>query len=60
MGKANKIAVGGQWAVFVVPLDDEGRFKPERVQQKVGVSLVEALTYSDKFDRLYVAVEKNP
>jgi hypothetical protein len=60
MGKANKLAVGGQWNVFVVPLDDEGRFKPERVQHRVNAGLVEALAYSDKFDRLYVAVEKAP
>lgn len=57
MAKAKKIAVGSQHRVIVIGLDDNARFKPERKQQLVG-SMVRTLCYSEKFDRLYVAVEK--
>ena len=57
MAKAKKIAVGSQHRVIVVGLDDNARFKPERKQQLVN-TVVRTLCYSEKFDRLYVAVEK--
>ncbi len=58
MPKANQIAIGGRQRVFLLRLDDQGRFKPERVQALIGNQDVEALVYSQKFDRLYVGVEK--
>jgi hypothetical protein len=57
MAKVKKIAVGSQNRVIVIGLDDNARFKNERKQQLLG-SIVRTLCYSEKFDRLYVAVEK--
>jgi hypothetical protein len=56
--KANKLAVGGHQRVFLVSLDDRGKFKPERQQMLVGNHYIQALAYSEKYDRLYAAVEK--
>lgn len=57
MAKSKKIAVGSQHRVVVIGLDDNGRFKAERKQQALH-SIARTLCYSEKFDRLYVAVEK--
>jgi hypothetical protein len=59
MTKANKVAVGG-WAgrVYLIGLNDKGKLKAERQQALVGKNAIEALTYSEKHDRLYVGVEK--
>jgi len=56
--KRNQVAFGGVNKVYVLPLDDQGRFKPLLSQAAVASASVEALTYSPKFDRLYVTVEK--
>jgi hypothetical protein len=60
MAKANKIAVGG-WTgrIYLIGLNEKGRFKAERQQALVGRNAIEALTYSAKHDRLYVGVEKD-
>ena len=57
LSKANRLAFGSNQRVVAVNLDEQGRFKRECVQAAVPNPRVEALAYSDKFDRLYVAVE---
>jgi len=56
--KVNKLAVGGHQRVFLIGLDEKGKFKPERQQTLIGNQHVHALAYSEKYDRLYVGVEK--
>jgi hypothetical protein len=59
MGKANKIVVGGIHRLFILSLNDKGRFKPERQQVLIAPNQrVEAVAYSAKYDRIYVGVEK--
>jgi hypothetical protein len=57
MAKRNMLAIGGNQRVFLVTLDAEGRVKPERKQVLVAPQYIDALAYSEKFDKLYVAVE---
>jgi hypothetical protein len=57
LGRHNQVAFGGENRVYVVRLDDKGRFQAPRVQAAVVCPMVEALVYSEKYDRLYVAVE---
>jgi hypothetical protein len=57
MSKANRLAFGSNHGVVAVNLDDQGRFKRECVQTAVASPRVEAIAYSEKFDRLYVPVE---
>jgi hypothetical protein len=57
VAKANKVAFGGQNRVFLVGLTKKGDFKEERTQVTVNNPRVEAMAYSLKFDKLYVAVE---
>jgi hypothetical protein len=57
MGRSGKVAFGGSRRVYFVGLNDKGDFKPERTQVVVDNPAVEALVYSEKFDRLYVPVE---
>jgi hypothetical protein len=52
------VAVGSVNKVLLIALDAQGRYKPSRVQAEVMSAAVEALAYSEKFDRLYVPVEK--
>jgi hypothetical protein len=58
MARRNQVAFGGANKVYVVDLDDQGRFKPTLSQAVVANPGVAALAYSPKFDRLYVTVEK--
>ena len=61
MGTKNKIAFGGSTRVYVVSLDEAGRFATDGATATVVNNVAaEALTYSEKHDRLYVAVEKTP
>jgi hypothetical protein len=60
LSKANKVAFGAQGMVITVTLDEQGRVTTERAQMKLSTPTLEALVFSDRFDRLYVAVEKNP
>jgi hypothetical protein len=56
--RRNQVAFGGANKIYLVDLDDKGRFKPTRIQAAVNNPTVEGLAYSAKFDRLYVPVEK--
>jgi hypothetical protein len=58
MGKHNLLAIGTYSRILLMPLDAQGRLKPERTQVLVGNQAIEALAYSEKFDRLYVGMEK--
>jgi hypothetical protein len=55
--KAKKLAVGGKYHVYFMDLDDEGRIRPEVMALPVLNQLERVLLYSEKHDRLYVAVE---
>jgi hypothetical protein len=57
LGRHNQVAFGCENKVCIVRFDDKGRFQPQRVQAAVPCPTVEALVYSEKHDRLYVAVE---
>jgi hypothetical protein len=54
------VAVGGVNRVHLIALDAQGRMKAERQDVSVQNPTITALAYSEKFDRLYVAVEKLP
>lgn len=59
--KRHLVAVGGVNRVGLPRIDATGAFKAEaRTDLSVHNPAVEALAYSEKFDRLYVAVEKLP
>ena len=56
--KTGELVFGGRDRVFAIKLDDKGRLTDERRQMVVGSQRVEAVAYSEKYDRLYVGVEK--
>jgi hypothetical protein len=57
--KRHLVAWGGPGAVYLAAIDTEGKFKDEKgTQVNVPNPAVEGLAYSEKFDLLYVAVEK--
>ncbi len=59
LSKRNLVAFGGPTAIYLAAIDAEGKFKDAPgVQVNVPVTIAESLAYSEKFDRLYVAVEK--
>ena len=55
--KAKKLAVGGHHSVYFLDLDEEGRAQPTAAKLQVLNPAVRVLLYSEKHDRLYVAVE---
>lgn len=57
LGKGDAVVVGGDYRVFLIRLDSEGRARPEVIEAAVNAPLVRALIYSSKFDRLYVGTE---
>jgi hypothetical protein len=59
LAKRNLVAWGTATAVYLAAIDAEGRFKDEKGTVVIvpGTGVAE-LAYSEKFDRLYVAVEK--
>jgi len=57
-GRENRLAIGGVGKVHVLPLDNEGRFTGPAINVAVNGGAVHAIAYSERFDRLYVAVEK--
>jgi hypothetical protein len=57
LNRLRRVAFGGKNRVYVVRLDKKGRVLPGRLQAEVNNPTAEALAYSEKFDRLYVAVE---
>jgi hypothetical protein len=59
MPRHNKMALGASSRVYLVSVDAEGNFLPSVTQTLVRNPATEAIAYSEKFDRLYVAAE-NP
>lgn len=59
MARRNMVAWGGAGMVYMVATDAMGRFKEEGgLRVVVDNPTVDGLAYSEKFDRLFVAVEK--
>jgi hypothetical protein len=59
LAKRNLVAWGGPNAVYLAAIDAEGKFKDTPGSQvNVMNPVVEGLAYSEKFNLLYVAVEK--
>jgi hypothetical protein len=56
IAKHNQLAVGGVRKIFVFDLDNNGELTATRTQMPLNSLALEALTYSTKNDRLYVAV----
>jgi hypothetical protein len=57
LSRQGKVAFGGRHRVLLADLDKDGRFLPAGAEMTVNNPEVEALAYSARFDRLYVAVE---
>lgn len=60
MTKQNKIAFGAPLKILVADLDQAGNFAGPVTHTPVNNPAPDALTYSEKFDRLYVAIEPAP
>lgn len=59
--KRNLVAWGGTGAVYLAHIDATGRFTDEQgMQFNYPGRDVSGVAYSEKFDRLYIAVEKTP
>ena len=58
MAGRNQLAIGDVSRVCIVSLDGEGCFTPTFTMLPAGGRAVRALAYSEKFDRLYVPVER--
>jgi len=54
------LAIGGTNLVSFIHLDDEGRLAGRIFQARINNRTARALTYSKKFDKLYVGVEVKP
>ena len=59
LGRRQMVAYGGKGQVHFISIDKEGDFLPEVRRAKVGKTEITALSYSEEFDKLYVAVEKD-
>jgi hypothetical protein len=57
VSKQGKVAVGGEYAVYQVNLDEKGFPVGDVIQVQVNAPQVRALVYSEKYDRLYAGVE---
>jgi hypothetical protein len=57
LARHNRLAFGGHQRVFLLHLAPDGKILPTRSQVMIGPHPVEAVGYSEKFDRLYVGVE---
>jgi hypothetical protein len=55
--KGSRVAVGGNYHVYIVSLDAKGEPQPAVTKVPVLTPTARALVYSEKFDRLYVGVE---
>lgn len=60
LAKRKQVAAGGKSTIWLVKIDDQGNYLPEHQQMAVDSTTVDSLVYSDKFDRLYVAIEGPP
>ena len=49
---------GTKGQIQFISIDDQGHFLPELRRAGVAADDVSALSYSEKFDKFYVAVEK--
>jgi hypothetical protein len=58
LGRRQMVACGGKSQVHLISIDAEGNLLPEVRRAKVGNNEITALSYSDEFDKLYVAVER--
>lgn len=59
MGKRSLVAFGGPGALYLAPIDAAGKFKEEAgMIVSVPAAVAEGIAWSEKLDRLYVAVEK--
>jgi hypothetical protein len=59
LGKRNLVAFGGPNALYLAPIDAVGKFKKEAgMSVAVHAAIAEGIAWSEKFQRLYVAVEK--
>ena len=57
--KRNMVAVGGAGTLYLAHVNVEGKFTAEAgLLLPLTGTLVDALAYSDRYDRLYVAVKK--
>lgn len=59
-GNPDRVALGGVNKIHFLPLDATGRLTETFEELPVTCPAVQAMAYSRKFDRLYVAVEKLP
>jgi hypothetical protein len=57
MARRAKMAVGGEYVVYLLSLDEMGRPTPDVIQMTVLSPAVRAMIYSERFDQLYVPVE---
>jgi hypothetical protein len=55
--KGKRLAIGGRYRIYVLNLDDKGQCLPEVAQVPLMNPSVQALAYSQRFDRLYVSIE---
>lgn len=58
LGRRKMVAFGTKGQIQFISIDDQGRFLPELRPRDVVSNDVSALSYSEKFDKFYVAVEK--
>ncbi len=56
MARQNKLAIGGVNAIYLVKLEADGSFSKTAEMATLGEPTVRAVAYSEKLDRLYVAV----
>ena len=60
IAKGTKLALAAANRVCIVDLDDKGDFTKQAVQMAVYNPKTSAIAWSEKFSRLYVAIEKTP
>lgn len=60
MARRKQVVVGCTDKIIVIDLDEKGRLTSKALQTIVPNQMVEAITFSEKFDRLYIAVDKGP
>ncbi len=58
--KTNQLIIGANGRICAVELGDAGRLTTKATQMTVNNPTVEALAWSDRFNRLYVPIEKTP
>lgn len=56
LSRSQRVAIGGQHQLYLVPLDDQGQATEATVVRVFGRAL-RTLAYSERFDRLYVGAD---